>query len=169
MTQVRLLSSAATAVIISIGSNVPASAATCEALASETFPHVKITSVQVVAAGAFRQPGGGRQNVPPIRPRGPITLGSAGFGLGYNGGKRNARYEELPAFCQVTATLTPTTTSEIRAELWLPMTGWNGKFIGTSPNGMGGNIPYGSMANALREGYAVVGEDTGHRGNETNW
>jgi feruloyl esterase len=53
--------------------------------------------------------------------------------------------------------------------LWLPIEGWNGKFIGTSPNGMGGNIPYGSMANALRDGYAVVGEDTGHRAVETNW
>src|SRR4029079_3137145 len=88
---------------------------------------------------------------------------------GRNGGRPNARYEELPAFCRISATLTPTPTSDIRAELWLPATGWNGNFIGTSPNGLGGNIAYGSMANALRDGFAVMGEDTGHRAAETNW
>jgi feruloyl esterase len=169
MTQGRLLSSAIIGVLLNFSGGASSYAATCAELASERLPHVRITNVQVVAAGAFRQPGGGRQNVPPLLPRGPITLGSAGFGLGYNGGRPNARYEELPSFCQITATLSPTPTSDIRAELWLPITGWNGKFIGTSPNGMGGNIPYGSMANALRDGYAVVGEDTGHRANETNW
>lgn len=98
-----------------------------------------------------------------------MTLGDAGRGLGLNGGRANAQYRELPAFCRVAATLVPSPTSDIRAELWLPMSDWNGKFIGTSPNGMGGAVPYGSMANALRDGYAVVGEDTGHRGNEQDW
>ena len=51
----------------------------------------------------------------------------------------------------------------------MPLTGWNGNFIGTSPNAMGGTIPYASMANAVRDGFAVVGEDTGHRAAETNW
>ena len=100
---------------------------------------------------------------------GRIGLGAAGLGLGRNSGRPNARYEELPAFCRVIATLVPTPTSDIRAEVWLPVAGWNGNFIGTSPNGMGGAVPYASMANALRDGYAVVGEDTGHRAAETNW
>jgi feruloyl esterase len=92
-----------------------------------------------------------------------------GAGLGRNGGRPGARYDQLPAFCRVTATLTPTPTSDIRAELWLPMSGWNGRFIGTTTNAMGGAVPWGTMANALAEGFAVMGEDGGHRGDEANW
>jgi feruloyl esterase len=155
------------------------SAATCEALATNASPTVRITASTVVAAGAFLPPGqqlapGLRAGGPPpptavTTPTGRIGLGAAGLGLGRNGGRANAYFDELPAFCRVTATLVPTPTSDIRAEVWLPMSGWNGNFIGTSPNGMGGNIPYASMANALRDGYAVMGEDTGHRGNEPTW
>src|SRR5262245_3833086 len=92
----------------------------CESLTSVSLSNVKITSVETIAAGMFRQPGGGQQNVPPIHPRTRVTLAHAGFGLGYNGGRPNARYEELPAFCRVTATLSPTPSSDIRAEVWLP-------------------------------------------------
>ena len=151
----------------------------CEQLGAESSPTIRITASSLVPAGAFVPPGqpgagGARAGGPPpaapaVTQTGRIGLGAAGLGLGRNGGRVNARFDELPAFCRVTATLVPTPTSDIRAELWLPASGWNGNFIGTSPNGMGGNIPYGSMANALRDGYAVMGEDTGHRGNEANW
>jgi feruloyl esterase len=158
-------------------------AAMCERLATQFSPTIRISSSAVVPAGTFtppgQQPGGGRgggaraggppQGAGATTPTGRIGLGAAGLGLGHNGGRPNARFEELGAFCRVTASLMPTPTSDIRAELWLPLTGWNGNFVGSSPNGMGGNIPYGSMANALRDGFAVMGEDTGHRGNEPDW
>ena len=32
--------------------------------------------------------------------------------------------EAPPAFCRVAATLTPTSDSDIRMEVWLPATGW---------------------------------------------
>jgi hypothetical protein len=35
----------------------------------------------------------------------------------------------LPAFCRVTATLMPSTDSEIKIELWMPSANWNGKFV----------------------------------------
>ena len=159
-----------------------ASAATCEELAqhARALKNVRVTAVETVAAGAFIVPGAaGRQGgagpaaaAPPGLGgvgAGRIGLGAAGLGLGNNGGRANARYEELPAFCRVIVTLVPTPTSDIRAEVWLPLNGWNGSFIGTSPNGMGGTMPYGSMANAVRDGFAVVGQDTGHRGSEANW
>lgn len=154
-----------------------AAAATCEELgmAAAGPQKLRIESAQVVAAGTFVTPGGRQGGPPPAAvpvaapPGALIGLGAAGLGLGYNGGRPNATNAQLPAFCRVVVALMPTPTSDIRAELWLPMTGWNGNFIGTSPNGMGGNIPYGSMANALRDGYAVMGEDTGHRANEPSW
>jgi hypothetical protein len=154
--------------------------ATCAQLAAEGSARTRVTGAALVPAGAFTlpvQPGLGAPGAGP-RAGGPPAaaasqaargIGAGPQGLGRNGGRRAATYPELPAFCRVTATLVPTPTSDIRAELWLPVTGWNGNFIGSSPNAMGGNIPYGSMANALRDGYAIMGEDTGHRGNEPNW
>jgi feruloyl esterase len=32
------------------------------------------------------------------------------------------------AFCRVAATLKPTTDSDIKIEVWMPVEGWNGKF-----------------------------------------
>lgn len=35
---------------------------------------------------------------------------------------------QLPTFCRVTATLTPSSDSDIKIEIWLPIADWNGKF-----------------------------------------
>ena len=166
-------------------------AASCESLASRALPNTAITLALTMVPGAFTPPAAGNRQggglapatAPPARgagagpgagrgaapARGRVTLASAGLGLGYNGGRANAAFSELPAFCRVAVTLTPTPTSDIRAEVWLPLAGWNGNFRGTSPNGTGGNIAYASMANALRDGYAVASSDTGHRAGDTTW
>ena len=39
----------------------------------------------------------------------------------------NATIANLPAFCRVEVTLKPTPDSEIRTEIWMPMSGWNRK------------------------------------------
>jgi feruloyl esterase len=67
----------------------------------------------------------------------------------------------LPAFCRVAATLTPTADSNIRIEVWMPDGGWNGKYQGTGNGGYAGAISYGSLAGALRGGYAVANTDMG--------
>src|SRR5215472_7990110 len=41
----------------------------------------------------------------------------------------------LPAFCRVSATLKPSSDSEIKIEVWLPAENWNGKL---RANGNGG-------------------------------
>jgi feruloyl esterase len=64
----------------------------------------------------------------------------------------------LPAFCRVTAVTKPS----VNFEVWLPQTGWNGKFQGVGNGGMAGVISYGAMGTALRRGYAVASTDTGH-------
>jgi hypothetical protein len=79
------------------------------------------------------------------------------------GGK--AQYPELPAFCQVAATLRPTSDSEIRIEVWMPEgTAWNGKYEGTGNGGWGGAIEPGELAAGVRRGYATASTDTGHEG-----
>jgi feruloyl esterase len=39
-------------------------------------------------------------------------------------------FKNLPAFCRVAATLKPSSDSDIKVEVWLPATGWNGKVSG---------------------------------------
>jgi feruloyl esterase len=46
---------------------------------------------------------------------------------------------------------------------------WNGKFQGVGNSGWSGAIPYGSMATALRRGYATAGTDTGHTGDDLSF
>src|SRR5438552_762460 len=115
---------------------VTASAATsCEALTNVEFPNANIDSAALFAAGSF----GLGEPVPP-------------------------RFAKLPAFCRVTATLRPTSDSDIKTEIWMPASGWNGKFQVVGNGGWAGAIPYGSLADALVAGYATAGTDTGHLG-----
>ena len=74
----------------------------------------------------------------------------------------------LPApqdFCRVSATLTPSSDSQILAEVWLPDPAkWNGKFLGSGNGGFGGSLagPMLDMRKALEKGYATAGTDLGH-------
>ena len=70
----------------------------------------------------------------------------------------------VPAHCQITATLTPSSDSDIQMALWLPLSGWNGKFMMVGNGGWSGALPTAAMADPLRRGYAVAGTDTGHQG-----
>lgn len=107
----------------------------CEALASLTLPNARIDSARMVAAGAFAAPGGAR--------------GGTSFAT-------------LPVFCRVTATLTPTSDSDIKTEFWLPASGWNGKFKAVGAGGWTGVIAYPALAAAVASGYAGAGNDTGY-------
>jgi feruloyl esterase len=74
------------------------------------------------------------------------------------------RIKNLPAFCRVAATLKPTSDSDIKIEVWLPASGWNGKFQAVGNGGWAGVISYSAMAQALEQGYATSSTDTGHVG-----
>ena len=118
-----------------------ASAASCESIATLNLPNAKVTMAQVVAPGAFAPPG------PPL-PAGQPNV-----------------FTRVPQFCRVTATLTPSSDSDIKVEVWLPASGWNGKFQAVGNGGWNGSIPYASLANAVIGGYATAATDTGHVGN----
>src|SRR5207302_10885464 len=106
-----------------------------------------ITVAQSVAAGAFTPPAPG--------------------GAGARGGNQ---FANLPAFCRVQATLKPSSDSDIKMELWLPVVaGWNGKFRGTGNGGLGGGagVHAGTLANGVRLGYATAANNTGHEGDSS--
>ena len=116
-------------------------AASCESLATLSLKDTAITKAEVVAPGAFQPPGGPQ--------RGPDP------------------YKALGAFCRVAATLTPTSDSDIKIEIWLPAPGttaWNGKYQAVGNGGWAGVISYSDMAEALQAGYATASTDTGHVG-----
>src|SRR4029079_19700207 len=73
-------------------------------------------------------------------------------------------YKGLLAFCRVATTLKPTSDSDIKVEVWLPASGWNGKFQAVGNGGWAGVISYSAMADAIRAGYASASTDTGHVG-----
>ena len=75
----------------------------------------------------------------------------------------------LPAHCRVALTITPTSDSDIKSEIWLPLTGWNGKFLAVGNGAWGGSIQYAALADSLRRGYAAASTDTGHTGTDASF
>src|SRR5579872_6598722 len=67
-----------------------------------------------------------------------------------------------PAYCRVAATLKPSSDSDIKIEVWMPASGWNGKFQAVGNGGWAGTISYAAMAQALARRYATTSTDTGH-------
>jgi feruloyl esterase len=67
----------------------------------------------------------------------------------------------LPAFCRVIATLTPSSDSAIKIEVWLPANQWNGRFLGTGGGGFQGVITYNSLASGIKAGFASTNSDLG--------
>src|SRR5882762_4890922 len=66
--------------------------------------------------------------------------------------------------CRVAGSIKPTSDSDIKFEVWMPATGWNGKFLSAGEGGYAGAINYGGIGGALRRGYAGGSTDTGHVG-----
>lgn len=77
-------------------------------------------------------------------------------------------FSNLPTFCRVAATATPTSQSDINFEVWMPPAGvWNGIFRGEGSGGSAGAITFPLMANAIQRNYATMSNDNGHSG--SNW
>ena len=79
--------------------------------------------------------------------------------------------DKLPAFCRLAGVIRPSSDSDIRFEVWLPASGWNGKFLGVGNGGFAGSISYSALADDLRRGYATAATDTGHEGDseDASW
>ena len=71
--------------------------------------------------------------------------------------------------CRVTGSIQPTSDSDIRFELWMPVAGWNGKFLSAGEGGWAGSINYGGIRGALLRGYAGGSTDTGHVGGNADF
>ena len=122
-----------------LADSAPGQAVACSDLTALNLAQTTIALAETVPAGAFEQPPDGFS---------PFA----------------ADYSRLPAFCRVAGSIKPSADSDIRFELWLPATHWNGKFLQTGNGGAAGSVFYFGMAEPLTRGYAVANTDTGHRG-----
>jgi len=109
----------------------------CEEITSLVASNLTITSAVSVPAGQFTPPPDFLGNVGPV---------------------------DVPAFCRVAGVLKPTADSQIKFELWMPTTSWNGKFQGIGNGGFAGLIMYRAMIDPLKRGYATASTDDGHVG-----
>jgi feruloyl esterase len=119
----------------------PANLAACARLAQALhLPETVVTAAQEVAGGQFQPPAGSSD-----------------------------AFKDLPPFCRVSLTIKPSSDSDIRSEVWLPLSGWNGKFLMVGNGAWGGSIQYGALANGVGRGYAVASTDTGHTGSDASF
>jgi hypothetical protein len=70
----------------------------------------------------------------------------------------------MPATCQVHATVTHPPTGDLEnIDVWMPVSGWNGRFQGVGGGGYVGGFPQ-ALAGPVMQGYAAGSTDTGHVG-----
>jgi hypothetical protein len=149
VTAAAILGSAVAVWFVNAGA-VATAAQSCESLLSMKLPHTTITIAQSVDAGTF---------TPPAAPGGGPAPASAG----------TQPFRALPAFCRVAATLAPSSGSDIKIEVWMPASGWNGRFQGVGNGGFAGSIGYAALASAVAGGAAAASTDTGHSGGDASW
>jgi feruloyl esterase len=71
---------------------------------------------------------------------------------------------QSPPFCEIAAVISSNakaSQSQISVVVWLPETGWNGRFLGTGVGGFGGTIDDFPLQIGLMQGYAVANTDLG--------
>src|ERR1700732_2120509 len=94
----------------------PAAAANCADLAHLALPGTPTPLAEPAAAGAF----------PP-----PVPSWARAF----------IQPKPVPAaFCRVTGDIRPTQDSDIKFEVWLPVSGWSGRYESVGNGGFAGSI-----------------------------
>ncbi|MGH7604101.1 MAG: tannase/feruloyl esterase family alpha/beta hydrolase [Gemmatimonadaceae bacterium] len=125
-----------------LASTSRASAVPCDSLEKLNLPNTIISRAEIIPPGAFHLPAGAR--------RPSVEMFSA--------------YDRLPSFCRVQAVVAPSQQSHIAIEVWLPLTDWNGKYLGAGNGGYAGSLSYFKLGEAINSGYVGATTDTGHRG-----
>jgi feruloyl esterase len=113
----------------------PAGAGTptsCESLISFAFPNTTINS-------AVSQPGG------------PYVAPDAW----------HLAFTNLPPSCQVSATIKPTSDSNINVQVWMPTQRYNGRYLGTGNGGYAGGFFQSELAAGINNGFATANTDMG--------
>ena len=124
--------------LLSAPSVQAAAAINCESLATLKLHHAAVVSAKSVPAGPTSM----------TSFTGAVTL-------------------DVPSRCEVRGISRPSSDSEIAFELWLPLSGWNGKYEQVGNGGFAGSINRTALVNPLRRGFAVAATDDGHNAVQT--
>ena len=117
----------------------------CERLKSLSLANAAITVAESVPAGPYLPAG-----LPPDASQQPKI--------------------QVPAYCRVSAVLTPSSDSHIEMELWMPAaSAWNRKYLAVGGGGWVGSLNFNGMLAALQQGYATSSTDTGHKGSDASF
>src|SRR5262245_57587305 len=106
-------------------------AAPCDSLKSVSIPNTTIITAQTVGAGQLTVAGGGARGA--------------------------AAFKDVPGFCPVAATLKPPSDSDIKIEVWMPTSGWNGSLEAAGNGGLAGSIGFAAMGGFVRAGFSATG------------
>src|SRR5262249_36334443 len=126
-----------TIVTVSLMSQTVFAQQSCESLKDLKLSRTSITSAAMIPAGPFSATDG-------------------------PGGAANTPAITVPAHCEVKGVIRPSRDSEIKFAVWLPATGWNGKYVQEGNGGWAGRISYRSMIDPLSRGRATAAKEAGH-------
>jgi tannase/feruloyl esterase len=104
----------------------------CESLTTFQYPNTTINSAQ-------SQPGG------------PYVAPDAW----------HLAFTNLPPYCQVSATMTPTPDSSINVQVWMPTSRYNGRYLGSGNGGYAGGFFFSELADGINNGFAAANTDMG--------
>lgn len=114
----------------------------CASLTAPDVPGASVVSIQSAERRNFSLPSFGGPGGPP----------------GGGGGATAARLN----FCDVNVTLTHGDTGDrVLIEVWLPLSGWNGRFLGTGGGGFVAGTFGQAMAPQVADGFAAASTDAG--------
>ncbi|GAA2431547.1 tannase/feruloyl esterase family alpha/beta hydrolase [Actinomadura vinacea] len=124
------------ALFVAVPSTTAQAGTACERLAGSALPDATVTIAERVPAGRYTAPDG---RVLP----------------------------SVPAFCRIHGLAKPVPASNIGFEVWIPLRGWNQRLLMFGNGGYSSAIDFPSMGGPLLSaGYATVGTDTGHTGDD---
>jgi feruloyl esterase len=104
----------------------------CASLQNFSFPNTTITAAQ-------------------LQPGGPYVAPDAW----------HLAFTNLPPYCQVSATIKPTSDSNINVQVWMPTDRYNGRYLGTGNGGYAGGYFQSELAAGINNGFATANTDMG--------
>jgi feruloyl esterase len=91
----------------------------------------------------------------------PVNASTNGRHLFWLPSRYRDSLRSMPPFCRVVAVSTPAEESRIGIEVWLPLSTWNGRLLGTGSGGYPVAIDYRALIDGLEKGFAVANTDLG--------
>ncbi|GGN91203.1 tannase [Streptomyces albiflavescens] len=137
-----------------LAAGVPLAAAVCLPTASAESQNGSASAPSACSVPSVKAPAGTEvESVTAARQEGGTIIGT---------GVLQGSVSDVPAFCEVTVTLThPGADDHAKVRTWLPVSGWNGRFQGLGGAAyLAGDNNVG-LGTAVKNGYAAVTTDAG--------